>query len=177
VVLATFARRVLEPLLCLPPTVDGVAERFGAIGVTNERGNERLAVAPGVDCSYRNATQTRFGDCPAQGRRSARWNRRFPQLWPGTASTLCCRSRSDSPWTGPVMDSAHVRPAGRRLGRAPRRLRSGCRGPLLLVGALGPAMTTHQHHRHHDQPHHPRHEDEGREGDRDEDVRIHLLRH
>jgi hypothetical protein len=75
------------------------------------------------------------------------------------------------------MDFARVRPAGRPLGGAPRRPGSRCRGLLLLVGALGPAMTTHHHHRYQDQPHDPHHEDEGREGDRDKEVRIHLSRH
>jgi hypothetical protein len=74
------------------------------------------------------------------------------------------------------MDSARMRPAGRPLGRAPRPLRSGCRGLLLLVGAFGAATTAHQHHRHQDRSRDPRHEDERREGDRDEDVGIHRLR-
>jgi hypothetical protein len=67
-----------------------------------------------------------------------------------------------------------MRPAGRPLGGAQRRPGSRCRGLLLLVRTLAPAMTTHHHHRHQDQPDHPHDEDEGGEGDRDEDVRIHL---
>jgi hypothetical protein len=131
VVLAAFARRVLEPLLCLPPTVDGVAERFGAIGVTNERGNERLAVAPGVDCSYRNATQTRFGDCPAQ--RLARavgtvdsnnYGRGLPRLF--AAAHVLTRDRWDRSWTLPPYARPGVRWGERRGAWAVAAAGSSC---------------------------------------------------
>ena len=146
------------------------------------RGNQRKRErADGCRPKHELLAGERYADAPRRfptsAPRSSRWNRRLQQLWPGTASTLRCRSRPHSRSTGAVMDSARIRPAGRPLGRAPRRLGSRCRGLFLLVGTLGAAMTTHHHHRHQNQPHHPRHEDEGREGDRDEDVRIHLSRH
>jgi hypothetical protein len=40
VLLAELAGRALEPLLCSPPIVDGVVDRFGAVRVTDERGNQ-----------------------------------------------------------------------------------------------------------------------------------------
>jgi hypothetical protein len=66
VLLAELAGRALEPLLCLPLIVDGVVDGFGAVRLTDERGNQRLAIGPGVNCSQGNATQTRLGDCPPQ---------------------------------------------------------------------------------------------------------------
>ncbi len=75
------------------------------------------------------------------------------------------------------MDFARMRLARRPLRGAPRRRGSRCRGLLLLVGVLGPEPTPHHHHPKRDQPHDPHDEDEGREGDRDEEIRIHLSRH